>query len=90
MISFHILAGGIINKKHLMMALLKKTYFILVLQLAALICCNMSAHAADQETVYLQTDRTAYVSGESVYYKMYVLDAAQKNIQTLAKLDILS
>lgn len=69
-----------------MKSLLEKTYFILALQLAAFICCNMNAQASGLETAYLQTDRTAYITGEPVYYKMYVLDAATKRPSDISKI----
>jgi len=46
----------------------------------------MQARSAVQEAVYLQTDRMTYIAGESVYYKMYVLDAATKKRSDLSKM----
>jgi len=69
-----------------MRTLLKKTYFILIVQLLMLMCFTMQAKSAVQEAVYLQTDRMTYIAGESVYYKMYVLDAASKKRSDLSKI----
>lgn len=69
-----------------MKSLFKKTYFILAVPLVAFFCCNMNVHASDQETVYLQTDRTTYITGESVFYKLYVLDAVTKKRSDISKI----
>jgi len=61
-----------------MMILLKRIVFILVVQFVALSCCSICAQTADMEVAYLQTDRTVYIAGESVFYKLYVLDAVTK------------
>ena len=65
-----------------MMTIFKRIFFIL---LVALFCFNMNAKAAGQEAVYLQTDRTTYVAGESVFYKMYVFDSVTKKRSDLSK-----
>ena len=67
------------------MILLKRTFIILVLQLVALTCCNINAEVTASETVYLQTDRTAYIAGESVFYKLYVLNAITKKRSEISK-----
>jgi len=61
-----------------MMILLKRIVFILVVQLVALSCCSVCAQTARIEAAYLQTDRTVYIAGESVFYKLYVLEADTK------------
>ncbi|MCK9312233.1 MAG: hypothetical protein M0P26_08150, partial [Bacteroidales bacterium] len=64
------------------MTIFKRIFFILSV---ALFCFNMNAKAAGQEAVYLQTDRTTYVAGESVFYKMYVFDSVTKKSSDLSK-----
>jgi len=46
----------------------------------------MQARSAHQEAVYLQTDRKTYIAGESVYYKMYVLDVPSKKRSHISKI----
>lgn len=41
-----------------------------------LTCCSLYSQGSGNETVYLHTDRTAYIAGETVLYKLYVLDGA--------------
>jgi hypothetical protein len=53
-----------------------------LLFLAFLTTCVM---AQTQETVYLQTDRPSYVSGETLFFKLSVLDAATKKPSDLSK-----
>lgn len=67
------------------MILLKKTFILLVVQLVALTCCNINAQVTASEAAYLQTDRTAYIAGESVFYKLYVLDAITKKRSEISK-----
>jgi len=45
----------------------------------------MNVIAAGQEAVYLQTDRTTYIAGESVFYQLYVFDLVTKKRSDLSK-----
>lgn len=69
-----------------MMILLKRTYFLLILQIVALTCSTIHAQAADREVTYLQTDRTTYIAGETVFYKLDVLDAVTRKHSMLSKI----
>jgi hypothetical protein len=64
----------------------KKFGIIFVLQLIFWSCCSFGMQAANQEMVYLQTDRTVYVSGETVFFKWYVLDAATKKYSDISSI----
>ena len=55
------------------------------MQQLTLIYCNVKAENTCSEIAYLQTDRTAYVAGESVFYKLYVLDGVTKKRSGLSK-----
>ncbi|MDR3651590.1 MAG: hypothetical protein P4L34_01310 [Paludibacter sp.] len=66
------------------MILFKRTFILFVIQLAGLTFC-VNAQIANHETGYIQTDRTVYVAGESVFYKLYVLDATSKKRSDLSK-----
>jgi len=68
-----------------MIILLKRIFFILAIQFVALTCSNINAQTVGSEIVYLQTDRTSYIAGEPIYYKMYVLDAATKKSSEMSK-----
>lgn len=68
-----------------MMIFFKKTCFLLVLQFIALGFCNVQAHTTGSEITYLQTDRTTYITGETVFYKLYVLDAKTKKCSAVSK-----
>ena len=65
-----------------MMTIIKRTLFILSV---VLFCCKMNVKAAGQEAVYLQTDRTTYIAGESVFYQLYVFDLVTKKRSDLSK-----
>jgi hypothetical protein len=67
------------------MSLFKRIYFILVLQLVVLSFSHINASTTCSEIAYLQTDRTVYIAGESIYYKLYVLDAATKKCSVMSK-----
>jgi len=62
------------------MILMKKTYILILILIQILIlCCPcLGAQIIGQEVAYLQTDRTSYIAGESVFYKFYVLNADTK------------
>ena len=55
------------------------------MQLVALVYSNAKAENIGSETAYLQTDRTAYIAGESVFYKLYVLDGTTKKRSAMSK-----
>jgi len=62
-----------------------KNFFLIATAWTFFFCCCLNVQAAGRETIYLQTDRTAYIAGEPVYFKMYVLDAATKKTSDLSK-----
>jgi len=65
--------------------MLKRIFFlILVLQIVSM-CCDIKAQTKGTEIAYLQTDRNTYVAGESICYKLYVLDEATKKRSELSK-----
>lgn len=53
--------------------------------LVALICITTNVQAVQQESIFLQTDRSVYVSGETVFFKLFVLDAASGKCSNLSK-----
>jgi len=53
-----------------------KIFILFILQLIQFASGSLYAKVSGNETVYLHTDRTAYIAGETVFYKLYVLDAA--------------
>lgn len=57
----------------------------MLVQLFALMYCNVKAENTVSEIAYLQTDRTAYIAGEPIFYKLYVLDEATKMSSNLSK-----
>jgi len=67
------------------MTLSKKILFLLAVQLVALATCNIRAASTGHEVAYLQTDRTTYIAGESIYYKLYVLDADTRKRSEISK-----
>jgi len=67
------------------MTLSKKILIILAVLLVALFCSNISANAISREVAYLQTDRTTYIAGESIFYKLYVLDADTRKRSEISK-----
>ena len=67
------------------MTLSKKILIILAVQLVALFCSSISAKTVSREVAYLQTDRTTYIAGESIFYKLYVLDAETKKRSEISK-----
>ncbi len=83
LILFHYLFGGITTKK--MKMLLKKIHILILAQLVGLTFCNIYAQTVSSELAYLQTDRTVYVAGESVYYKLYVLEASTNKCSKISK-----
>lgn len=63
------------------MARIKQTYLLLL----ALTCFTLNVLAGSPETVYLQTDRSVYISGETVYFKLHVLQADTRKHSSLSK-----
>jgi hypothetical protein len=59
------------------MRFLKRTLMLVGLHLVVL-SGILHAQTNDREVAYLQTDRTSYISGEKIYYKLYLLDQASK------------
>src|ERR1035437_1542020 len=67
------------------MIFFKRTFILLIFQLIAFSGINVNAMEINQEVSYLQTDRTTYISGETVYYKQYILDPATKKRLDISK-----
>jgi len=67
------------------MILSKKILFLFAAQLVALATCNIRAANVGHEVAYMQTDRTTYIAGESIYYKLYVLDSETKKCSDISK-----
>jgi len=67
------------------MILSKKILIILAVQLVTLFCSNIIAKTVSREVAYLQTDRTNYIAGESIFYKLYVLDAETRKRSETSK-----
>jgi len=63
----------------------KRIFFLLGLQFVVLTCININAQTNDREVAYLQTDRATYISGETVYYKLYILDPVTKKRSDISK-----
>ncbi len=63
------------------MAHIKQIHLLLL----ALTCFTLNVLAGSQETVYLQTDRSVYISGETVYFKLHVLQADTRKHSSLSK-----
>lgn len=57
--------------------------------LLALICFATALRAVHSETALLQTDRSVYASGETVYFKLLVLDAETGRLSGLSKVGYL-
>ena len=60
------------------MMLLKRIILLLVIQLVTITCCAIQAQTFNQEAAFLQTDRSVYIAGETLYYKLDILDADTK------------
>lgn len=67
------------------MFLSKRIFFLIMVQLITLMYYDIKAQTKGQEIAYLHTDRTAYVAGESIYYKLYILDEATKMRSEMSK-----
>jgi len=61
--------------------------FTIIFLLAVLTCLTRNVQAA--ETVYVQTDRSVYISGETVFFKMYVLNTQTRQLSELSKVGYL-
>ncbi len=58
------------------MKLSQKILILFILQLVELTCCGIYSQDSNREAVYVHTDRTTYIAGETVFYKLYVLNPA--------------
>lgn len=67
------------------MIFFKRTFILLIFLLVVFSGSYVNAMEINQEVVYLQTDRTTYISGETVYYKLYILDSATKKRSDISK-----
>ena len=46
---------------------------------------NGFAQSLNPEIAFLQTDRTAYIAGESIFYKLYVLDGTTRKFSKISR-----
>jgi len=67
------------------MIFFKRAFILLIFQLIAFSGININALEINSEVAYLQTDRTTYISGETVYFKLYILDPATKKRSAISK-----
>jgi len=67
------------------MRLIKRMFFIFLIFQLVLTNCNIQAQTNGTEIAYLHTDRTAYIAGESIHFKLYVLDAVSKKRSEVSK-----
>lgn len=67
------------------MSLIKRILFIILIFQNVWTNCNIQAQIKGTEITYLHTDRTAYIAGESIYFKLYVLDAVSKKRSEVSK-----
>jgi hypothetical protein len=67
------------------MLLLKRIFLVILMQQFALLIYDIKSQNIGSEIAYLQTDRSVYIAGESIYYKLYVLDAATRKCSSLSK-----
>ena len=67
------------------MLLLKRIFLLILVQQITMMYCDVKAQTKGKEIAYLHTDRTAYVTGESVCYKLYILDEATKKRSEMSK-----
>ena len=63
----------------------RKILLILAVQLVVLSFSPISAKTGSREIAYLHTDRTNYIAGESIYYKLFILDAETKKCSDISK-----
>lgn len=68
-----------------MKVLLKRIIILLAAQFIVSGCWCFTVQASVSETVYLQTDRTSYIAGETIFYKFYVLDASTRKCSDVSK-----
>lgn len=68
-----------------MIRFLKQIFFLLTLQIVALVSGNMYAQDSGHEAAYIQIDRTTYIAGEPVYYKFFVIDAGTGKLSNISK-----
>ena len=64
---------------------LRKTYYIFLFQFIVFALSTMNVSAATDERTFLQMDRTVYVGGETVFYKLYVIDITTRKRSDLSK-----
>jgi len=67
------------------MILFKRVFILFVVQFIALFYFSIKAQIIGAEVAYVQTDRTTYIAGESIFYKLYVLDAVTKKRSEVSK-----
>ena len=79
---YRLLIGGTINKLMMKSEKCKFKYLIVILFLLLNIQKNFAVNA---ESAYLQTDRDVFVAGESLFYKLYVVNAQTKIYSSTSK-----
>ena len=68
-----------------MTVLSKETYKQFVMLLIWLTSVSVYAQTVSREVAYLHTDRTVYIAGETIFYKLYLLDAATQKRSNISK-----
>lgn len=68
-----------------MIAFSKKTYKQLVMLVIWLMSVSVYAQTVSREVAYLHTDRTVYVAGETIFYKLYLLDTGTQKRSDISK-----
>lgn len=67
------------------MRLIKRILFIILIFQNVWTNCNIQAQTKGTEIAYLHTDRTAYIAGESIHFKLYILDCVTKKRSEVSK-----
>ena len=72
-----------------MIIILKRFLIILTLQLVVLNCWCFKTQITGSEVAFLSTDRISYIAGETIFYKLYVLDAVTQKLSGVSKVGYL-
>ena len=67
------------------MQFFKNIFLVIILFILGVIHSNIFAQSNESELIYFQTDRAVYITGESIYYKLYILNDVTKRCSDLSK-----